>query len=582
MHRAGLASSFKDYAGTGTQSLLRAERGWRCSVLATLHMPIADEINTALRRLPESAQLYSEASQLMGATVNVVLEQRLGDALMHMHEYERAYVAYQRALSIPPSRTNTNATQHAHGLVRAAAAATYTGRIAEALERLVHLLENDARGLFFPSSSGAELAWAAIAQIGGSEGGSGTHLPQQVRQRLVATAVRLFVSRDSRVRASRRSRTLAAGDGRRPLWSEGSYKGAETHTGGRNVTADLGECQFLDEMPWLDAASIEDAVGLYARFHAASLGCCATARADGQARVDEGAHPLRMLVYRPSDAGEGWGNRLLSLSSSFVLAMATRRVFLVNWTEPTELSYLLAAPSGIDWSFAAASERCRRAGGRREEVTEAGFGAFMSFSLEQVYSDKQGILSRNHETGSRGADSGLLYSSLHDLFRPIKTLKAFAWFRRLCRQRRREAAGEDGWGPVGLGDGGESKWELFACTGWYLFAPSARVEAAMALRTKTLALQQDAGKSLVGVAVRRGSKLTSHYSVINRAGQDAILRCAALVLLGSGPGSRVVSGLALMCACECCSSAGIRPSARTEWTFVNHVDIPRYSGHLYL
>ena len=39
---------------------------------------------------------------------------------------------------------------------------------------------------------------------------------------------------------------------------------------------------------------------------------------------------LRALVYRPSDAGEGWGNRLLSLSSSFVLALTTRRVFLVH------------------------------------------------------------------------------------------------------------------------------------------------------------------------------------------------------------------------------------------------------------
>ncbi len=39
---------------------------------------------------------------------------------------------------------------------------------------------------------------------------------------------------------------------------------------------------------------------------------------------------LRALVYRPSDEGEGWGNRLLSLSSSFVLALTTRRVFLVH------------------------------------------------------------------------------------------------------------------------------------------------------------------------------------------------------------------------------------------------------------
>ena len=560
MHRAGLASSFKDYVGARTPSLLRADRGWRCSVLATRHVPIADEINTALRHLPESAQLYSEASQLMGATVNVVLEQRLGDALMHTHEYERAYVAYQRALSIPPSRTNTNATQYAHGLMRAAAAATYTGRIAEALERLVHLLENDARGLLFPSSSGAELAWAAVAQIGGSEGGSGTPLPQEVRQRLVATAVRLFVSGGSRVRASPRSGTLAAGKGPRPLWSERSYTGAETHTEGRNVTADLGECQFLDEMPWLDAASIEEAVGLYASFHAASLGCCATARAHGQARVDEGAHPLRMLVYRPSDAGEGWGNRLLSLSSSFVLAMATRRVFLVNWTEPTELSYLLAPPSGIDWSFAAASERCRRAGWRREEVTAAGFGAFVSFSLEQIYSDKQGILSQNEETGSRGAEhSGLLYSSLHDLFRPIKTLKAFAWFRRLCRQRRREAAGKDGWGPVGLGDGGESKWELFACTGWYLFAPSAHVKAAMALRTKTLALQQGAEsrESLVGVE-KKSERVAGRGCGAEGLEADKSLFCHQ----SSGPGRDIE---------VCCTRvAGIRArQSRGEWLGVD-------------
>jgi hypothetical protein len=50
VHRAGLASSHKDYAA--------------------------------------SARLYAEASALMGAAVNVVLQQRMGDALMHTGDYD--------------------------------------------------------------------------------------------------------------------------------------------------------------------------------------------------------------------------------------------------------------------------------------------------------------------------------------------------------------------------------------------------------------------------------------------------------------------------------------------------------------
>lgn len=58
VHKAGLASSFKNYA--------------------------------------ESALLYAKASQLMGTAVNVVLQQRMGDAKMHIGDYEGKY--YQKCL----------------------------------------------------------------------------------------------------------------------------------------------------------------------------------------------------------------------------------------------------------------------------------------------------------------------------------------------------------------------------------------------------------------------------------------------------------------------------------------------------
>ncbi len=180
----------------------------------------------------------------------------------------------------------------------------------------------------------------------------------------------------------------------------------------------------------------------YAAFHAKSLRCCESTRAlqsDTRSASAAGAS-LRVLIYQPSEAGEGWGNRLLSLSSSFVLALTTRRVFLVNWTEPCALEELLAPPLGIDWDLKSALSRCVSelgavsgagapalggrdrggvAGGRRG--AEAAAPEMRRFSLEDVYRERESLLSRGRGPGV------LLYSSLHDLFRPIKTLANF-WY----------------------------------------------------------------------------------------------------------------------------------------------------------
>jgi len=131
VHRAGLASSHKDHA--------------------------------------ESARLYTQASELMGGAVNVVLEQRLGDALMHTQEYERAYRAYARSFSVSPQQAGIAPAAHALSLARGAAAAFYTHRRSKALKLLQTILETDALGLLYavPARAGAALAWATAAHLGG-------------------------------------------------------------------------------------------------------------------------------------------------------------------------------------------------------------------------------------------------------------------------------------------------------------------------------------------------------------------------------------------------------------------------------
>ena len=428
VHRAGLASSHKDHA--------------------------------------ESARLYTQASELMGGAVNVVLEQRLGDALMHTQEYERAYRAYLRASSVPPEQAGMAPAAHALCLARGSAAAFYTHRRSKALQLLQPVLEADALGLLYagPARAGAALAWATMAHLGGPGDPERALVDHATRQRIMAVSVRLFVSEMSLVRESVRGNQGRARHGL-AMATAAHARPSSWHVPDSDAAAfdmALGQqhgCEGIDAIAWEQASSVQEALVHYGAFHAKSLRCCESTRrlqSDTPSASAAGA-ALRVLIYQPSEAGEGWGNRLLSLSSAFVLALTTRRVFLVNWTEPCALEELLAPPLGIDWDLTSALSRCASAlgavtgagapamggtggvaggtggvaggtggvagGGRGAEAAAA---EMRQFSLEDVYREREMLLSRGRGPGV------LFYSSLHDLFRPIKTLANFWYYRFLC------------------------------------------------------------------------------------------------------------------------------------------------------
>jgi hypothetical protein len=53
---------------------------------------------------------------------------------------------------------------------------------------------------------------------------------------------------------------------------------------------------------------------------------------------------------------QGWGNRIRTLASSYLLAVLSERVFLVDWTTPTPLDKLITPP--LQWSLQEYLARC--------------------------------------------------------------------------------------------------------------------------------------------------------------------------------------------------------------------------------
>ena len=49
-------------------------------------------------------------------------------------------------------------------------------------------------------------------------------------------------------------------------------------------------------------------------------------------------------------ADEGLGNRLRVLVSLYLMAMITRRVFVVDWVQPFPLDNIITAPQGLNWT----------------------------------------------------------------------------------------------------------------------------------------------------------------------------------------------------------------------------------------
>ncbi|KAJ1485160.1 hypothetical protein T484DRAFT_1893102 [Baffinella frigidus] len=261
----------------------------------------------------------------------------------------------------------------------------------------------------------------------------------------------------------------------------------------------------------------------YSRFHSEAVAKCLS-------------EPLRVIVYSPSSVGEGWGNRVLSLSSALALALTTRRALFVNWTEPVPIHRILDSPPGVDWLFQNLPEECAA---RLYE------GKAATFELEALFKQRSEILSPD------GGPSAVMFSSLHDLFRGVKALPEFAWLRKTCAlERDRAGAGSDRGAGEGSGDGavgmGEklSKWELFGCTGPWLFRPASGIVKGVAAELERIRTRGGPGKGgregggrVVGAAVRRGSPETSHYSVLHQMGEDNVRFCASLLLSAYGPES---------------------------------------------
>uniref|UniRef100_A0A7S1I7S9 Uncharacterized protein n=1 Tax=Eutreptiella gymnastica TaxID=73025 RepID=A0A7S1I7S9_9EUGL len=83
--------------------------------------------------------------------------------------------------------------------------------------------------------------------------------------------------------------------------------------------------------------SMQEALDQYAVFHGESLQHVAT----------NGCQQARYLVMV---ADEGLGNRLRVLVSLYLMAMITKRVFVVDWVHPFPLDNIFTAPVGLNWT----------------------------------------------------------------------------------------------------------------------------------------------------------------------------------------------------------------------------------------
>jgi len=425
----------------------------------------------------KAAMNYKRAASLMGKVVNMQLQLRMGDMFMFTGDFEDARRAYQVPFMIDRSQSRMSVEEWIDVGGRMALAAELTNQTRAAisiLEKIViaHFTSTNTTNyplliffhLFDLLNSHSDCKMGA-EEIRNSE-------------RLLSTL-----------------RKLAS----EHLLTTGAMKGFD-RLGSLEETAieekeheELLSCDDIEPPSYGHVSTIRELIAKYSIFHRWSLACCRSSTP-------------RFLVYRPSDVGEGWGNRVLSLSSSFMFAMRTKRVFLVNWTEPMDLKELIRGPSGFDWEFSEAMKSC----GEKTDLSQP-----EKFEIEDAYQRRGEILSDDEPGNS------LIYSSLHDLYRPIRFLDEFAELRCLCE------------GEISRKRGCNrslSKWELFQCTASLLFRPSKAILESLRSELHARANVLGGGGPIISAAVRLGSKTTSYYPVLNKAGEMNFLRCVRLLL----------------------------------------------------
>mmetsp|Transcript_41280 Transcript_41280/g.110347 ORF Transcript_41280/g.110347 Transcript_41280/m.110347 type:complete len:581 (-) Transcript_41280:962-2704(-) len=264
-------------------------------------------------------------------------------------------------------------------------------------------------------------------------------------------------------------------------------------------------------VPPTNSDSMSTLMRKYASWHRESVRNCSRPRSIGQRQG-------RVLLYRPSSEGEGWGNRVLALASAFYLAIASQRVLLVDWGEPGPFSRWLSNPD-FEWD-AQGSGRCLLQGNEEDWV---------SIEIEDLFRRRALF---QPDVGP----NVLIYSSLHDLFRAIKVLPQFSSLRQMCsvvcNGQRCPGRGPAQSPQINENGGVDTpvlnKWELFGCVGRFIFRPSSQINQALQAR-RSLVFSRGARSSVVGLAIRRGSSSTSLYSVLHQGGEDRAIACASLL-----------------------------------------------------
>lgn len=124
--------------------------------------------------------------------------------------------------------------------------------------------------------------WVSMVHIGSIA------IERRLRERLMATAVRLFVSdasifggglqargRGASHDARDRPKPPSSGGASQSAWSWAAHTEFEGRVSAALAAADA-TCDEQEGRPWIDATSIEELLERYAAFHTRSLRCCSS------------------------------------------------------------------------------------------------------------------------------------------------------------------------------------------------------------------------------------------------------------------------------------------------------------------
>jgi len=432
------------------------------------------------KRYGEAGAKYKEAASLMGSGVSIQLQLRMGDVFMFTGDFEEARGAYQVPFMIDRRQSRISLEDWVAVGTRLALAADFTNQTKLAMSALENIFV-----AYFTSPDSMDLPLLPFC-----------HLSDLLKSKS-ADETRGISMNENGARLFSILKKLASEHllTTRAFQRYDHLRSLSELTREDPRSEELLDCREAETIRYDDIESMSGLMARYSAFHRRSVACCRS-------------RAPRFLIYRPSEVGEGWGNRVLSLSSAFIFAVRTSRVFLVNWTEPSELKELLRRPYDFDWDFSSAVKSCN------EKAISSDAD---KFEIEDVYKESGEVLNNQLSTT-------LIYSSLHDLYRPIRSLREFDKLRYLCHQELR-----------GLDNVSQplSKWQLFRCTSSFLFRPSRAI--ADSLRSELGARMDMLGRGItISAAVRLGSKSTSYYPVLNKAGEENFLRCVRLLLDAHG------------------------------------------------